>query len=93
MTIIGYPNHQTGNTPFVQRCAITSKKTYLQAPLFTVSGRIIHGASGGVVLNSNYEVVGIIKGGIQTLGDEDTNENQGFIPIHLALEHMATIEK
>jgi hypothetical protein len=95
VTIIGYPNHQTGNTPFIQRCAITSKKTYLQAPLFTVSGRIIHGASGGVVLNSNYEVVGIIKGGIQTLGDDDTNENQGFVPIHVALEHMqmSTMEK
>lgn len=95
VTIIGYPNHQTGNTPFIQRCAITSKKPYLQAPLCTVSGRIIHGASGGVVLNSDYEVVGIIKGGIQTLSEEDTNENQGFVPIHLALEHMqiSTVEK
>lgn len=92
VTIIGYPNHQTGNTPFIQSCAITSKKTFLLAPLFTVSGRIIHGASGGVVLNTNCEVVGIIKGGIQTLGDDD-NENQGFIPIHLALEHMQEMTK
>lgn len=87
ITIIGYPNHTEGNTPYIQNCAITSQKLFLQAPFITVSGRIVHGASGGLVLNSNHEVVGIIKGGIVTLADED-NENQGFIPIHLALNHM-----
>lgn len=87
VTIIGYPNHNKGNTPYIQNCAITSQKLFLQAPFITVSGRIVHGASGGLVLNSNHDVVGIIKGGISTLSEED-NENQGFIPIHLALNHM-----
>ena len=26
VTIIGYPNHNKGNTPYIQNCAITSQK-------------------------------------------------------------------
>ena len=94
VTVIGYPNHQEGNSPYIQNCAITSKKTFLDAPFYTVSGRIVHGASGGVVLNEKREVIGIIKGGVQTLReDEDSsNDNQGFVPIHLAINHMNECE-
>lgn len=88
VTIIGYPNHQKGNSPFIQTCNVTSKKMFQGAPFFTVSGRIVHGASGGIVQNSNHEAIGIIKGGIVSIEDDDINENQGFIPIHLAIEHM-----
>lgn len=90
VTIIGYPNYKKGNSPYVQTCNITSTKSYLGGPFYTVSGRIAHGSSGGVVLNENYEVVGIIKGGIASLddSDDDTNENQGFVPIHVVLYHM-----
>ena len=86
--VVGYPNHQKGNSPFIQSCSITSKKEYLGASFFTTSGRIVHGMSGGVVLNEQLEAIGIIKGGIASLEDDETNENQGFIPIHLAIEHM-----
>lgn len=91
VTIIGYPNHQKGNSPYIQACSITSEKYFQGAPFFTVSGRIVHGASGGVVLNSNHEAIGIIKGGIVSLSDDTDNENQGFVPLHLALEHMKSI--
>lgn len=88
VTIIGYPNFQAGDTPYIQNCAITNMKFYMGAPMFTVSGRIVHGASGGVVLDSNGEVVGIIKGGIVSPEQDATKENQGFVPIHLVLEDM-----
>ncbi len=91
VTIIGYPNHQKGNSAFIQTCSITSSKFFHGALFFTVSGRVVHGASGGMVLNPENEVVGILKGGIINLKDDDENENQGFIPIHLALEHMKTV--
>jgi len=87
VTIIGYPNFQKGNSPMIQRCDITSKKEFMGAPLYTVSGRIVHGSSGGVVLNDNGQVVGIIKAGIVKLDEDETNENQGFIPMHVVLEH------
>ena len=86
--IVGYPNHQEGNTPHIQTCHITSKKKFQGEEFYTVGGRIVHGASGGVVLNKELEVVGIIKGGISTLADDDANENQGFIPMHLVIEHL-----
>ena len=94
VTVIGYPNFQKGDSPYIQNCAITSKKTFLEAPFYTVSGRIVHGASGGVVLNSKREVIGIIKGGVQTFRDDEDagNDNQGFVPIHLAIDHMMKIE-
>ena len=88
VTIVGYPNYQKGNSAYVQPCVITSAKTYMGADFFTVSGRIVHGASGGVVLNSDNEAVGIIKGGIVSLKDDDQNENQGFVPLHLVLKHI-----
>ena len=94
VTVIGYPNFQKGDSPYIQNCAITSKKTFLEAPFYTVSGRIVHGASGGVVLNSKREAIGIIKGGVQTFRDDEDagNDNQGFVPIHLAIDHMMKIE-
>ena len=88
VTIIGYPNHQKGNSPYIQPCIVTSEKYFQGAPFFTVSGRVVHGASGGIVLNNSNEAVGIIKGGIVTLSEEDSNENQGFVPLHLALDHF-----
>lgn len=88
VTIIGYPNHQKGNSPYIQPCIVTSEKNFQGAPFFTVSGRVAHGASGGIVLNNCNEAVGIIKGGIVTLSEDDSNENQGFVPLHLALDHF-----
>ena len=88
VTIIGYPNHQEGNSPYIHPCVVTSEKNYQGALFYTVSGRIVHGASGGIVLNSNNEAIGIIKGGIVTLSEDDSNENQGFVPLYLALDHL-----
>lgn len=87
--IIGYPSHNKGNSPNIQSCSITGKKEYMGADFYTVSGRVVHGASGGVVLNTKFEAVGIIKGGVETLRDDEdsSNINQGFVPIHLAIDH------
>lgn len=38
-------------------CNITSEKNFLGSQFFTVSGRIVHGASGGIVLNSQNEAI------------------------------------
>ena len=88
VTIIGYPEHQEGSSYYAQTCNITSKKYYMGALFYTVSGRIVHGASGGIVLNSDQEIVGIIKGGMVTLDEDELCIDQGFVPIHLAIEHL-----
>lgn len=87
VTIVGFPNYSKGNTVYKEVCNVTSKRTYFGADFFTVSGRIGHGASGGVVLNSANEAIGIIKGGIASMDEESSNEYQGFVPLHLAIEH------
>jgi len=90
--IIGYPNYMEGDTPYIQTCYITNKTTYFGQELYTINGRIAHGASGGVVLNTLHEVVGIIKAGVDTLEEDDESNNpeykHGFIPIHDVIENM-----
>jgi len=90
--IIGYPNYLKGDTPNIQRCKVASKISYFGAPLYTVTGRIMHGASGGVVLNRYYEVIGIIKGGVETFDESDTSSNQGFIPIDIVENDLKNVE-
>lgn len=58
------------------------------ALFYTVSGRIVHGASGGIVLNADNQVIGIIKGGIVDYNDDSVTADQGFVPLHLMLEHL-----
>lgn len=52
---------------------------------------IYHGASGGVVLDENEKVVGIVKAGIQTCTPKEellSNQQQGFVPINLVMQHI-----
>ena len=88
VTIIGYPDFMKGNSPNIQTCAITGVKPYMNAEFFTVSARIFHGASGGVVLNNKNKVVGIIKGGVISFEESEIDQNQGFVPFNLVLSHF-----
>ena len=72
----------------MQPCYITSKKPFMGAEMFAVNGRVVHGSSGGLVLDSDHNIVGIIKGGIVSMEEDDQCENQGFVPIYLTLEHL-----
>lgn len=73
--------------PYREECKIVSARTYLGSTLYVVNGKIIHGASGGVVLNSQYEAVGVIKAGAQTFDDEETVLETGFISIFDVLDN------
>lgn len=79
--VIGYPNYTVGNSPYIANSKITSFKKYLGKDLCTISGRIVHGMSGGPVLNKNDEVIGLIYAGIIKYEDDFIEENQGFIKI------------
>ncbi len=92
VTIIGYPNYQQGNSPNIQKCSITSTKYYMGSTFYTVSGSVFHGASGGAVLDKQNKVVGIIKGGVVNSEDQKANENQGFVPLDIVLEHFNKTE-
>lgn len=85
--VIGYPDYISGDTPYISTCNVTSRTRYLGECLFTVSSRIVHGASGGVILNEQNEVIGIIKAGVVSMEENDNSGKHGFIPIHIALQH------
>ena len=86
--IAGYPNFKRGDTVTKQSCEIIGITSYFGAPFYKISGRIVHGASGGIVLNSDNEAIGIIKGGIASLDEDATNDMQGFVPLHLVIEDI-----
>nr|WP_243240438.1 reverse transcriptase domain-containing protein [Clostridium cibarium] len=88
IVVIGYPEYCDNDSPNIQTCNIISRTNFLGECLYTISGRIVHGSSGGVVLNMNHKVIGIIKAGVVTLNEANTSSKQGFIPIYLALEHL-----
>lgn len=80
--MIGYPDYNLGNTPDVQTVYVTGERTFMGQKLITVSGRIVHGASVGVVLNEEHKVIGMIRCGVVSYCETDTTNNHGFIPIN-----------
>lgn len=87
--VIGFPDYYEGNTPDIQNAEISSTRTWMQQELYTVDKRIVHGASGGLVLNKkNKKVVGIIKCGASTFNETENTPVQGFIPINIVLKNM-----
>ena len=81
VTMIGYPDYVNGNYPDIQDVKITSIRKYMGQFIYTVSGRVIHGSSGGVVIDKNCKVVGIIRCGTKSFDDSDRTTIHGFIPI------------
>lgn len=79
VTIIGYPDYSLGDEPRVTHTEVIGTKKFLGVKIFLVEKNIYHGNSGGPVLNSNFEVIGIAtNGGSIDSGGSSIN---GFIPI------------
>ena len=86
--VVGYPEYNKGNSPEIQNTNITSERTFMKQRIYTISGRIVHGASGGVVLNDSHKVVGIISCGPATFAETSESAVQGFIPIDDVLNDL-----
>ena len=85
VVIAGFPDYLKGDTITKEECKITGKTQLFGAPFYKVSGRVVHGASGGIVLNTNQQIVGIIKGGCSSDDTDNIAMKQGFVPIDLVL--------
>ena len=84
VTIIGYPAYNKGDSIYIESCRITGKKSFQKQSLVSVSGRIIHGASGGVVLDERKEVIGVIR-----VGEEEKNyDHEVFIPSFIPIKDI-----
>lgn len=91
LTMIAYPNYSTGELPNIQSIEITGEKKFMNNPIKIISGRVTHGASGGVIINNKQQVVGVINSGPETIKETDDTIIQGFIPINAIVEDFKKI--
>ena len=80
--LIGFPLYNEGDSQNVNEGHTTGRKKYMGQMAWTVSVSIVHGASGGVVLDENNEVVGVIRVGAQTFQEEENEILPAIIPIN-----------
>lgn len=85
--VIGYASFMQGDTYDLRTTEICRKTMFFNAPLFVVKDNLFHGESGGVVLDKEDKIVGIIRTGIETL-EEQPISKPGFVPIHLITEDI-----
>ena len=91
VTVVGFPNYKENDTPYIHTCSITHfTPNYLGSILYRVSAGLVHGISGGIVLNNEKEVIGLIKAGIVSMQEEQNSIDSGFVPIHLILQDLSS---
>lgn len=86
--VVGYPEYIKGNSPEIQKVNIISERSFFGQRIYTISGRIVHGASGGVVLDESNKVVGIVRCGPASIEETVNSAVQGIIPIDDVLNDL-----
>jgi RNA-directed DNA polymerase len=84
--VVGFPAYAPGQSISRIPGVITTTRKYCGEDRFSVNATIRQGNSGGPVLNSKGEVIGIAATGAASPEDEVTQDN-GVIPISL-LQHL-----
>ena len=88
---IGYPNYNSGEEPTYIETKIIGKSSFMGRERIKIDGNIKHGNSGGVVLNTDGKVVGIVSNG-NAVG-AGTKSNSSFIPIKTLVKYHENLEK
>jgi S1-C subfamily serine protease len=81
ITVLGFPNYGPGDGPYINSGKVVQSKFCFGNKVWMIDIPIIHGNSGGPVINENNEVIGIA-----TMGSEKhdlSTSFHGFIPISL----------
>lgn len=87
--MIGYSSYQEGDSWDMMKTSFRKKSKYFGHPLYEVSTNVFHGASGGIVLDKEDRIVGLICAGVESMEESTTNSKQGFIPINTILQDIA----
>lgn len=87
--LIGFPHFNQGDSYALIKTEIEAKTSFMGAPLYAVNGNVRHGASGGIVLDSNNLIVGLIMAGADTTDTQaSSGAKQGFIPINTIINDV-----
>ena len=80
--VVGFPNYDPGKSIQIHEGNVTGKSVFFDVETINVDARIIFGNSGGPVLNSSNEVIGIAFYGAPDAEKADHRESR-VIPINL----------
>jgi len=81
LTIYGYPEAAPDRSIRIEECKVVGKRNRFGVELIEVNGGIYQGNSGGPVVNSRKEVVGVAAVGTNTVGARFSTDAHCFIPI------------
>ncbi|WP_064601613.1 reverse transcriptase domain-containing protein [Photobacterium sp. J15] len=85
VTVLGFPQYSPGETPYINTGKIIQSKMLYGEKLWLLDIPVIHGNSGGPVLNDKYEVIGIAA--IGSPKHDNSTKLHGFIPISTLLAY------
>jgi len=85
VTIAGFPNYYLGHAPYIAPGKVVSSRKIHGIEMITINAPIVHGNSGGPVLDADGKVVGVASSG----GDIERTDFFGYIPIN-NLQHLLT---
>ena len=86
--LIGYPEYCKGDSWDYLKTTIRKKSKLFEHELYEVDSIIRHGESGGIVLDKNERIIGLICAGVSSM-DDAINCKHGFVPINIILEDIA----
>jgi RNA-directed DNA polymerase len=85
VTVLGFPQYSPGETPYINTGKIIQSKILYEQKIWLLNIPVIHGNSGGPVLNERQEVIGIAA--IGSPKHDQTTKLHGFIPISTLLAY------
>lgn len=88
LIMISYPDYLPGDLPNIQQIHIVGKRAFFDNDIFLIDGKIIHGASGGIVIDKNGLVMGVVRCGSATQEEAEQTIVQGFIPINTIVDDI-----
>ncbi|EHR7287304.1 reverse transcriptase domain-containing protein [Vibrio parahaemolyticus] len=88
VTVIGFPQYSPNDTPYINTGKIIQSKVLFGQQIWLLDIPVIHGNSGGPVVNENNEVIGVATRGAEK--HDQSTKFHGFIPISRLVEYHTT---